>query len=945
MNNGITKNIDDSIVLKIRERINIEVEKFNFNPYVSYNYQFDMFIDEKIKPIIEEYGDEYEKIIKDILLEHEPELKRKHIETRISDRINGGMFLSPLDYKSFFDDYQDRIIKPLEEQYGPEYKKMIDDISLKNEAKLKRLYVKNYLDRKIKYSSFSTNNYFKPLLNDYQNEIINELGFEYKDMVESIASEYEEILKKEGIDKIINGNWDFRIKLRDVITNPHNWSNKFIDEIKKNILPEISQFCGNDANSFKYANDIINDYFYRRSKELLTNYINEKIHEFVKCYVNEEMSLQDVIERITEIVQDRSFVFDNKQFPMNKFIEEINGEVMTTLVQKGELKPQIEKLITQKLGSDKDKMFTFYVDGEKVTLKRKNMANYFLVTEKNFDQSATFEEVNLDKAKINEVNNFFDVVGQGFGMDQGTFKDGFTYDVNSGLLKYKDVILEYVNKKYPTLYEDVVKAFNQVAQESVVSQLAYNIIMEALLDKYGKEETSKVLNENFRMLEVEDTEINRLIKKLVDSGFDEIDAKKIISTIDSVGVCTYAAFGNVIISSFKDYPVLFKKHFGFDLFGKNGFNEKELLLDMFIEINKQSNNGRIIDDVSSDKPKVSLYDRQDMVYLTSPRNFSGYACDAITEYLQKKGLNIDIRIITENEHQCKVFEEIVNGLLDNKLIEITAHYGVTLCPVNNDGNYITLNAENMHAMFVTGIDKEKLYVSSWGRKYYINLENLKDTNCSIYMTQLNYDKTLSKNEEVENDVELLVQTKNVRKIQPLSCFQEQMSEQEQKDVLTEDEVELKRKVDAGLNQIQIVCEKKIEDKINGDKELEKYFETNLREIIDNIMNDNLFENYISKMAEHYVSQFLEYQGANVYNKILEYAKNVFAVHLQKLLYDELQCKNRIQEVYSGEVNRDIIAETILKIQKKLGSNPNELQILQAQLSNITENSERMERTR
>ena len=249
----------------------------------------------------------------------------------------------------------------------------------------------------------------------------------------------------------------------------------------------------------------------------------------------------------------------------------------------------------------------------------------------------------------------------------------------------------------------------------------------------------------------------RLKNELIERGFSARDASKILSGMDSTGICTYAAIANGIVNIFKDTPELFKEKFGFDLYktsnGKQTINSGELLMDMYLYFNDKSNGGRLFttdangNKVLDDKNFLGRMKTKDQVYIDPDDSI-------LTSYFRSKGidssvrsntlfdtynpysgyrkinsdkalLNLESRIVDALQKNHNLNMDIIGGKGNSPIfmipLDITMPIPVSTLSMINSG----------HAIYITGCNEKGLYVSSWGGKYFIPFSNLKGGAFSI----------------------------------------------------------------------------------------------------------------------------------------------------------------------------------------------------------------------
>lgn len=932
-------NEKEKIKLFIKEELN------NLYFYLNYNYnsQKELIKNNIIIECIKKFGFGNIKGYEEILPEVENEIKIKYMEFQIKQKLNELPFYGVKNYEDLYNKYQEEIINPFRYEFGNDFESKINEVSLKYIDDLKNIYIDKQISKKISNFIIYGDENYNDVLNIYQKDIINplikELGIDYKVMIYNFSDKYIKALKEKCLEHILENtyyNIDFYFKkINNNIESDENVK-IYYDELKKSInetTKKINEFAI-DKNSEILMKKKINYRIDEKIQELFLKYAkNITKKEFkndLKSRVNGEIISKEIMENILKKVQLQVFnkakIIDYANYLSKFFYEQLDKQVLDDLSLIEKQKYKIETLLNSKISLNK--IYVLNIGDKKITLKGENITRYFILNDIDLKEQVTFNEVKLENMEIKKVNDFFSIVGSRYGMDQSTFNSGFNYTVKTNTLKYRTIILNYVKQKYPDTVDDFYKFLNTKNVGYKIDQEGYNIIMEALLDNYKEEEVREILKELFIMNKVEDKEITKLVNKLILNGFDEISAKKIISLLDSVGVCTYTVIGNMILSSFKDYPVLFKKNFGFNMFNNNGeFNERELLLDMFIEMNKTSLGGKIIDDSKKNHLKLLTYDLNKMIFLGN--SLEPINKEVVSKYLKQKNIEIDIQNISDKKHEYEIFEEIVDALNSNRLVSFNCD-STTVNAYDLRNGSVSLNKGEAHAMFVTGIDNRNLYLSSWGKKYFIKLREIKPKRSSIGTAKLDYSKKMTIKEEAENDFDLIFYQRKIDRIPNLDYYQVILKMKEEKGLLGEKEKLFSLKIKRNLNRLEEQYEKIIIEKIENDDKLILYNQAHLEELIECIKNKNEFDNYINKMTNHYIKQFGFVDVGETYSNIYNFIKEKLIIHLQKIIYNDLFYRI---DYNINNIDPNTIIEGIIELEKIVNKNLNQIKDLEKSIKN------------
>lgn len=276
-------------------------------------------------------------------------------------------------------------------------------------------------------------------------------------------------------------------------------------------------------------------------------------------------------------------------------------------------------------------------------------------------------------------------------------------------------------------------------------------------------------------------EIKEYLKKL---GFNNKDSHWIIQNLDSTGACSYAEFANEIFNSFKNKPQEFERIFGYSMYNQNGsLNDSLLLIDLYTFINNKVNGGNLFT-YSNNNASILIKDTSNQQFLSN--NINGKMKDTINKFLKSKdpNLNYEVEYLghrlskTDTSHidpstGKTVFDNfdrltgkrILNNFdgqtgepilydvdsLKNSIVEALnndKNVGLSIFNADHLNNFTmhslvngvndvsTSGWDSGHAMFVTGANDQGIIVSSWGKKYLIDWENLKFAGFTVSSSQI-----------------------------------------------------------------------------------------------------------------------------------------------------------------------------------------------------------------
>lgn len=186
--------------------------------------------------------------------------------------------------------------------------------------------------------------------------------------------------------------------------------------------------------------------------------------------------------------------------------------------------------------------------------------------------------------------------------------------------------------------------------------------------------------------------------------------KKFLVKLNSEG-CGYVAIANTIFMQYEGKEDEFKKKFGFDMYAKNGdLNYDQLIVDFYTATDNHWQDDEGNDFIYTEE------DKSDVVGWGTIPESQKYRAEL---YLKEKGVNVNVQL--GKEVTIKNYEELSK---EGEVI-INYHFGYIYDEKGKKVQFI----EKGHSMTVTGVtDDGKFIVSSWGKKLYVDPDEIIDKN-------------------------------------------------------------------------------------------------------------------------------------------------------------------------------------------------------------------------
>ncbi|MEE3344180.1 MAG: hypothetical protein VZS44_08840 [Bacilli bacterium] len=334
----------------------------------------------------------------------------------------------------------------------------------------------------------------------------------------------------------------------------------------------------------------------------------------------------------------------------------------------------------------------------------------------------------------------------GFGVDQGIFRTFFYYEYNGKKISFEEA-MEIVNKAKDNC--DVIPIFdNYIAKQEFFI---------------------------FR------NKLNKL-------GFSAKDAEIIMHSIDTMGgVCTYANVCDLIFYKFRNMQEIFKEIFGYEMYvDENGhkiLNTPELLLDLFVTVNDQKNGGLLFKDGRINKEYLAdkidprgnrMIDTEYQQYLDRDGAGAATAIDLVNKFLKLKNpyINFESKVCIDNLKKQTYTKSEFKNIMINLKSEFYKGKHLSFSCYGTKDNFITMYAKNDyqemkggHIAPITYIGDDGLFVSSYGKEYYVSYDDLingkkfiiksediifKDNSINDYNTFDSYSKTENYSSQIKS---------------------------------------------------------------------------------------------------------------------------------------------------------------------------------------------------
>lgn len=275
-------------------------------------------------------------------------------------------------------------------------------------------------------------------------------------------------------------------------------------------------------------------------------------------------------------------------------------------------------------------------------------------------------------------------------------------------------------------------------------------------------------------------EFQRLRNKLMNMGMSSNDAVLLLSQIDNAGACSYASLVNEIFSIYRYDSAAFEAVFGFPMYtnldnGAQVLNSAELLTDIYMHANHVNNGGHLLYYDIDGSLKVDnniMIDRNLLGDINVGQQYMAlgdFRSDALIDsYLKSKSPYLSYTSVTAVSTINKMYDvnpspmsqvelDRMKGAIDYYLnngypVSISYYqyngskHSITMYNLDGGPNMNTkywnegLSGNNVsgHSVYITASNDNGIFVSSWGRKYFISYDELKYMPFGITASTIKY---------------------------------------------------------------------------------------------------------------------------------------------------------------------------------------------------------------
>jgi len=274
-----------------------------------------------------------------------------------------------------------------------------------------------------------------------------------------------------------------------------------------------------------------------------------------------------------------------------------------------------------------------------------------------------------------------------------------------------------------------------------------------------------------KFTKIHSPEYNYQKNKLISMGFSSKDAAIILECIDDAGACTYADTCNQIFYQYRNNPEKFEADFGYPMYkqinGVMSLNSTDLLLDLYLFVNKVTNGGAFILNGNRLNPHMmsnaidifgrNLLNTDQQVDLSEEGRVR---TDVINRFLKSKNpkLNYEAVLVKANFSTKSLSTQEMDSIISYVLSEMNNGKSISMdvCYDKSSNNevihfnsldeskYRSVSSEDWgeggaHGITITGVENNGFVVSSWGNKYIIPYDDLINGGIfQIFSTNISY---------------------------------------------------------------------------------------------------------------------------------------------------------------------------------------------------------------
>lgn len=331
--------------------------------------------------------------------------------------------------------------------------------------------------------------------------------------------------------------------------------------------------------------------------------------------------------------------------------------------------------------------------------------------------------------------------------------------VSSNLLKNLELLTDEYYKKISKASQEAVSFANRYgANQNVIDTIFKNEPVTA------RERLKSAMSGEVNINQDVKNTLYGIVKKYFPT-MKKADMKKYLGHINSAGVCSYASVVNGIYNQFARHEDLFRRIFGYDMYkienGTKHMNDQYLLADLYTYANY--NNKNIFDTVNNKTVYTGNEKHTGQVYLSTSskgvrRDIIEDFINSILNYSEVKmkaevvgevAMKYDVDLPLGFRDIERIKDIVIDGLEKNEFMNFGVHtdhqenrefkmYQFNSETGKYDKPYSSKNWVNSdiskefteirrydgHAMSITGLLKDGIIVSSWGKEYFLPFDEM-----------------------------------------------------------------------------------------------------------------------------------------------------------------------------------------------------------------------------
>ena len=524
-------------------------------------------------------------------------------------------------------------------------------------------------------------------------------------LAKTSASKQQLAKKIKEIDSLIE---EFKTKASYDIFGPHRTNVKVYSGLKEDFMDQYKKVESLE-NSIKTADKKYVDSVVEKGKELLGESDFEKLSKIFH---------PTKVEQVTEILEGTAIP---------------RGKKLTTEITKEKVGATNSTSATSKIG------FQFFAN-------KKSSGGILsgLFTKKENATDVFFSD--------------FDSKVDTYGTDQEFINNNVRYVINPSNIPFsRSDFYNYLSSRYPNTSLSELKSewdglfTGKITVTNPSDIVSYLASRNQRLGKTISQDIDRAVEEFESMsTKYQSSEYIKLQDYLTSKGMTTSESTNLLTFMNTTGVCSYTDIVNEILTSYRNNPKLFRSQFGYGLYtytdGKKTLNGNQLLLDLYTYANthyKGKDSFRPLFRESSDGSlHINSLDTSEQVYLERDdykivENFLKSKDESLSyEYKTKmykpsldpdkvkyrikealKNGNVGIIIFSKSKNEKYAYDNNIELGEDGSTIlyDPTGEYQV---------DTESWDEGDSHAMLVTGLTNKGIIVSSWGKKYVIDYEDL-----------------------------------------------------------------------------------------------------------------------------------------------------------------------------------------------------------------------------